>query len=84
MSEFLTFFSDLVERFPLHLEIYYSKIMDWSIKIYKKNCADDFPDSERSGNDAVLVDVQSCDMELCFAQAHVALKEWLMTYNGGY
>lgn len=31
-----------------------------------------------------IVDESDCDMELCFARAHVKLKEWLSEFNGGY
>lgn len=84
MADFLAFFADLVKRFPLHLEISYNKTCDWIIRIYKKGCADDYPNSEKDGNNALLVFEQNCDMELCFAKAHVALKEWLLENEGGY
>lgn len=84
MNDFLLFINDLRYRFPVHLEIYYSRFMDWCIKVYKKDCADDYPGSPRSGTDAILCDVQSGDMELAFAKAHVAVKEWLIEYDGGY
>lgn len=68
----------------MHLEVYYSKICNWCIRVYKKGCATDYPESERRGDDAVIVNISDCDMELCFAKAHVALKEWLREYEGGY
>lgn len=77
MNDFLKFFDDKTYDYPMHLEIWYSKICDWVIHIYKKGCADD-------GNDLEIVYVSSCDMELCFAMAHVRLKEWLLENNGGY
>lgn len=36
MSDFLRFFDKKAESYPMHLEIYYSKIMDWCINIYKR------------------------------------------------
>lgn len=84
MADFLHFFDELVRRFPLHLEIVYNKTMDWSIEIYKKGCAKDYPKSPHHGDDAVLVMENGNDMELVFARAHVALKEWLSEYEGGY
>lgn len=84
MYEFLKFYDDLVGSFPLHLEISQCKICDWQIVIYKKGCADDYPNSERDGNDALLVQAQDADMEVCFARAYVALKDWLFEHNGGY
>ncbi|MBR4719763.1 MAG: hypothetical protein IKP31_05920 [Lachnospiraceae bacterium] len=84
MDDFLRFFNEKRYHFPMHMEIYYSKIMDWCIDIYKKGCAADYPDAEHDGDDVVIVKVQDLDMELCFARAHVALKEWLMKYEKGY
>ena len=84
MQDFLKFFNEKRINFPMHLEIVYSKITDWSVYIYKKGCASDYPTSERNGNDAVIVAVQDCDMELCFAKAHVQLKKWLLEHNNGY
>ncbi len=84
MNEFLEFVEDLVRRFPVHFEIYYSKIMDWCITVTKDGCAKDYPGAEHKGDDVILVWVQDIDMSLCFAKAHVALKEWLREFNGGY
>jgi hypothetical protein len=84
VSEFLKFLNKLVESFPLHIEIGYNKTCDWSIYIYKKGCAKDYPKSKASGDDAVLCNVRSCDMELAFAKAEVQVKEWLLEHNGGY
>ena len=84
MNDFLMFFNDLRRRFPLHMEIYYSRVMDWCVKVWKMGCAKDYPNSPAEGKDAILVNVQDCDMKLCFATAHVALKEWLREHNGGY
>ena len=84
MNEFLMFVDDLRCRFPIHVEIYYSKIMDWCIKITKKGCAKDYPNSMYDGSDAILVTESGCDMQLVFAKAYVALKEWLSANVGGY
>ena len=84
MNEFLKFFDEKAHAFPMHLEITYSKICDWCIYIYKKGCADDYPGCKRDGDDVIIVDVQSCDKDLCFAMAQVALKEWLSNFEGGY
>ena len=84
MIDFLLFFNEIVQSFPMHLEITYSKITDWIITIYRKGLAQDYPASPRDGNDAIIAIVSECDMELCFAKAHVALKEWLCEHNGGY
>lgn len=73
MNEFIRFFDEKVHDYPMHLEIYYSKIMDWTIRVYKK-----------MDKDIVIVKVQDCDVELAFAKAQVQLKEWLLENEGGY
>ena len=77
MKEFIEFFDEKVKTYPMHLEIYYSKIMDWCISIYKKGCG-------QNGEDLHILSVQSCDMNLAFAKAQVELKEWLSENEGGY
>ena len=85
MDDFLRFFDEKRHTFPMHLEVYYSKICDWCITITKKGCASDYPKAETvNGADVLIVQEQDCDMELCFAKAHVALKEWLSDFEGGY
>ncbi len=84
MNDFLLFIDDLRRRFPIHVEIYYSKIMDWNIKVYRKGMAGDYPQSTRDGNDAVICNVQDNDMKLCFAKAHAGVKAWLCLFEGGY
>lgn len=84
MNEFLNFFNNKRKTFPMHLEIMYNKTCDWSIYIYKKGCAEDYPNSDKYENDAVICMAQSCDMELAFAMAQVQLKEWLCEHEGGY
>ena len=85
MSDFLLFIDDLAGRFPVHVEIYYSHIMDWCIKVYKKGAADEYPESMRdAANNAILCHVQDNDLQLAFARAHVCVKEWLLENNGGY
>lgn len=84
MNEFLLFVDDLKNRFPIHVEITYDKHADWVIYVYKKGLAKDYPNAIHDGDDVVLVREYDMDMELCFAKAHVALKEWLLEFNGGY
>lgn len=84
MNDFLKFVDEKRRVFPMHVKIGYSKICDWTIYIYKAGCAKNYPSSESSGDDAVIVYEQDIDMELCFAKAHVALKEWLLENEGGY
>lgn len=84
MNDFLKFVDEKRRVFPMHVEITYGRISDWVIYIYKSGCAKNYPNSESSGDDAVIVHEQDIDMELCFAKAHVALKEWLLENEGGY
>ena len=84
MNEFLKFFDKKVRYFPMHLDIGYSKVCDWTIAIYKQDCASDYPDASHNGIDVIIVSVSDCDMELCFAKAQVELKKWLLEYEGGY
>lgn len=85
MNEFLRFFDEHTKNFPMHLNIWYSKLTDWVINIFKTGCADMYPNATTTPEgDAVIVHVQDLDMELCFAKAYVELKEWLRKYNGGY
>lgn len=84
MCDFLKFMDELAHNFPVHVEIYYSKIMDWCITVYKEGCARDYPESPRHEDDAILCQVEDLDMELCFAKAHVAVKEWMREHKGGY
>lgn len=84
MNEFLKFLDEKVKDFPMHIEIGYNKTCDWGIYIYKKGCADDFPNSRRNGQDVIICSVQACDMELAFARAQVEVKEWFSDNCGGY
>lgn len=85
MTEFLQFIDDLRHRMAIHVDITYSKTCDWVIYVYRKGCADDYPNgAPAQGDDAVMCSVADVDMELCFAKAHVKLKEWMLEYNGGY
>ena len=85
MDDFLKFFDEKVHNFPMHLGIYYSKIMDWRITIIKVGCASDYPEADHvNSTDVLIVQEQDSDMELCFAKAHIALKNWLSEFEGGY
>ena len=84
MSDFLKFIDDLRHSFAIHIEIYYSKNMDWCITIYKKGCSSDYIGADIEGDDVIICKIQDCDMELCFAKAHVVVKEWMREFNGGY
>ena len=85
MAEFLKFVDDLKDRMALHVEITYNKTEDWVIRIFRKGCIDQYNNSPPSIADSVILcRVQDIDMELCFAKAHVELKQFLLDYHGGY
>lgn len=71
MIDFLLFIENLIRRYPVHVEISYSKVTDWMVRIWKAGVDD-------------ICCIQDCDMELAFAKAHVELKEWLREHEGGY
>lgn len=77
MIEFMNFFNEKRENFPMHMEIYYSKIVDWSINIWLKGLGP-------NGTDIRVINVTDIDMDLCFAKAHVELKQWFIDNQGGY
>lgn len=64
----------------MHLKINYSKMNNWNIYIYRRNCGEKGTDIKI----IEIVNVSDCDMELCFAKAQVQFKEWLLENNGGY
>lgn len=85
MNDFLLFIADLVKRFPVHVEIEYNKTADWTILVYKTGCSEhEFQGAQRVDGEVMICLEQDLDMELCFAKAHVAVKNWLLEYWGGY
>lgn len=75
MEVFIRFYA---EHNPGHwaLDIRHSSIVDWCITVgYKVS-------HEKHGE--TIIHVQDCDVDLAFAKAQVALKEWLCEHNGGY
>lgn len=77
MDDFLKFFAKKVTAYPMHLEITYSKVTDWGVRVWRRGTA-------YGGDNEELVNVQDCDAELCFATAQVQLKNWLLEHEGGY
>lgn len=77
MQDFINFFDDISHDYPMHLEIHYSKTVDWCVMIYKKNCGED-------GKDLIIFQEQDCDISFLMAKAQVKLKEHLIEANGGY
>lgn len=75
MNELIRFY-DSIPNSEWFLNIYYSRIMEWCIKIgYKES---------HPKHGELIVNVQSNDMELAFAKAQVLFKEWLLENKGGY
>jgi len=75
MLEFIRFYDEANEG-DWYLEIYHSSIMDWCIRIGYKTS------HHRRGE--TIVNIEDCDMDLAFAKAQVAFKEWLRENEGGY
>lgn len=65
----------IVQEHSLHLELYYSKTMDWYLHIYQKAGADYCVE---------ICEEQSPDLGFVMAKGEVALKGWLLKNNGGY
>lgn len=85
MNEFLTFFDEQVRNFPMHLAIDYSKTCGWLIEVTKRGCAEDYPKCKHNEHgDVLIVCENEFDLELVFAKAQIALKEWILEYEGGY
>ncbi|ADZ82693.1 hypothetical protein [Cellulosilyticum lentocellum] len=76
MEAFLKFFNSIADDNGFNLEVYYSSIVDWSIKVGYK-CTN-------KNHGETVIDVQDCDMEFAFAKAQVQLKEWMIKNKGGY
>lgn len=81
IAKFYNFFNDVLGFGPMHMEIYYSKIMDWCIEIYKRGCADDYPDEQSRDGDAIVANIQFCSGAMAFAMAHGALRRWMKKYH---
>lgn len=77
MNEFLKFFDEQRKDYPMHLQITYSKICDWTINLFKRGTAP-------NGEDFIIFYEQDCDIDYLFAKAQVALKDHLSEYRGGY
>lgn len=67
----------LAQSHTMHFELYYSKIMDWRLHIWKKGCGE-------NGSDLEICREQHCDLNLLLAKGEVAIKEWLLENEHGY
>lgn len=84
MNDFLKWLDKKRTQSAMHIEISYNKTCDWCIYIYKKGCAEDYPNSEHDKNDAIICNIQDCDINLAFAKAEIKTKEWFSENEGGY
>lgn len=55
----------LAQDYTMHFELYYSKTMDWYLRVWK----------HYEGKDVEICDVQSCDLSYVLAKGEVAIKE---------
>lgn len=72
MNDFIQLFNSELERRQMHLEIYYSKVMDWCIKVYLKNY----------GTEEIITDVQHPIAEEAFSIAYQDLFNWINEKGG--
>lgn len=67
----------LVQSHTMHFDLYYSKTMDWYLRVWKKGCGE-------NGEDLVIIDEQNTDLSFLLATGEYELKNWLLENNGGY
>lgn len=60
-----------------HFELYYSRIMDFCMKLYLKEYNSD-------NTDLVIFEGQDCDLDYLVSKCKVAYKDWLREHNNGY
>jgi len=70
--EFLRFFDEVVNRYPIRFELRYSHITDYTIRVW-----DD-------GTDEQIIWAQDRDLDYLLAKAQVMLKDWFCDNKGGY
>ena len=68
---------DLVEAHTMHLDLSYSKNIDWWLRVYKKGCG-------KNGRDIMICEIQDCDLSYVLDKGAVMVKEWLVEHKGGY
>ena len=60
-----------------HFELYYSRIMDFCMKLYLKKY-------NKDNSDLVIFEEQNCDLDYLVSKCKVAYKDWLIENEGGY
>lgn len=68
MQQLTDLIKDTIQEIGLHVDIYYSKIMDWCIKIYRQNM---------DGADITIFDKQHPDIDMLASKAYAALKGYM-------
>lgn len=78
-TTFFQFFDHVRTITALHLDIYYSKNMDYVVKIWKQGCAKD-------GGDLIICKVQHSDIDYCLTKAKLMLMDYMLDKDpaGGY
>ena len=74
MEEFLKFFNRNLERSKMHFEVSYNFGFDWYIEI----------GADKDGECDIIFKDSGCDPEYLFAEAQIALKDFLIENKGGY
>jgi hypothetical protein len=77
VSDFLKFFNEVAQPYGLLLSVDCNNINEWNVLIQKRIY-------EKDKDNIGICNIRSYDMELCFAQAQVELKNWLTENMGGY
>ena len=78
-TTFFQFFDHVRIITPLHLDIYYSKNLDYVVKIWKKGYNED-------GSDLEICNVQSFDIDYALTKAKLMLMDYMLNKDpaGGY
>ena len=67
----------LAHQRKCHIELTYSSVTDWMMKLWLKAYNDD-------SSDLVIFEEQHCDLDYLISKCKVAYKDWLSENNGGY
>ena len=68
---------ELLTQRRCHFELYYSRIMDFCMKLYIVGYNDD-------NSDLIIFEEQSHDLDYLICKCKVAYKDWLIENEGGY
>ncbi len=77
MQKFIELFEEMISSRPMHLEIYYSKTLDWVIHIWRVGTGD-------NGSDEDIIYAQDCELDYVVKKATEALLNYRkgVFYNG--